>query len=361
MAVSVAALRAEARIDASAIATNAAVLRAAAPRARLCAVVKADGYGHGAATAAHAAQGDWLAVATAGEAAELRTAGIRSSRILVMGALSPSEREVALAADADLVAWEPGFLDGLPADARVHVKLDSGMGRLGTRSPEQATAVAEQLAEAGQLAGLMTHFATADDPDDDGFFAGQLACFTDWVAPLRARFPDAVVHAANSAATLREPAAHFDMIRAGVALYGLDPGNDDAAAHGLHPALSLRSYVGAVKACAAGESTGYGRRFLAARDTTLATVPIGYGDGWRRGLTNNAEVVIGGVRRPLVGTVSMDNVTVDLGPGVTEVRPGDPVTLIGEGITAEEIAHRLGTINYEVTCGLTARVTRTLA
>jgi alanine racemase len=117
--------------------------------------------------------------------------------------------------------------------------------------------------------------------------------------------------------------------------------------------------VAAVKACAAGESTGYGRRFVAERDTVLATVPIGYGDGWRRGLTNNAEVVVGGVRYPLVGTVSMDNVTVDLGPGATGVRPGDEVVLIGEGISAEEVARRLGTLNYEVTCGLTSRVTRT--
>ncbi|MBA2347167.1 MAG: alanine racemase [Solirubrobacterales bacterium] len=352
-------LRAEASIDAAAIAANAGVLRAAAaPRTLLCAVVKADGYGHGAVTAARAARSDWLAVATAQEAAGLRAAALTDVRILVMGALSPPERAIALAADADVVAWEPEFLDGLPTDARVHVKLDSGMGRLGTRSPEQATTVAERLADRGQLAGLMTHFATADDPGDDGFFAAQLARFTDWVEPLRARFLEAVVHAANSAATFREPAAHFDMVRAGVALYGLDPANADPATHGLRPALSLRSYVGAVKACAAGESAGYGRRFVSERDTMLATVPIGYGDGWRRGLTNRAEVVVGGRRYAQVGTVSMDNVTVDLGPGPTDVRPGDPVTLIGEGITAEEVAHRLETINYEVTCGLTARVMR---
>ncbi len=168
-----------------------------------------------------------------------------------------------------------------------------------------------------------------------------------------------LLHAANSAATLREPAAHFDMVRTGVALYGLDPANEDPAAHGLTPALRLTSYVAAVKACAPGESAGYGRRFVAEHPTTIATVPIGYGDGWRRGLTDNAEVVIGGARYPLVGTVSMDNVTVDLGPGEPTIRPGDEVTLIGDGITAEEVARRLGTINYEVTCGLTARVTRT--
>lgn len=353
------ALRAQAHVDPAAIAANAATLRAAlAPQTRLCAVVKADGYGHGAASAARSAHADWLAVATALEAAELRAAGLTTFRILVMGALSPAEREIALAARADVVAWELAFLDGLPPQARVHVKLDSGMGRLGTRSPAQATAVAEALAARGQLAGLMTHFATADVAGD-AFFGEQLARFTAWALPLRERFPGVLVHAANSAATFREPASHFDMVRAGVALYGLDPANADPARLGLRPALRLTSYVATVKACAAGESAGYGRRFVAARDTVVATVPIGYGDGWRRGLTNNADVVIRGTRFPLVGTVSMDNVTVDLGPDATGIRPGDEVTLIGGGITAEEVAGRLRTLNYEVTCGLTARVTRT--
>lgn len=355
------ARRAQADVDPAAIAENAATVRAAlTPGTRLCAVVKADGYGHGAALTARAAAPDWLAVATALEAGELRAAGFTEPRILVMGALSAEEREIALAAGADVVAWELTFLDGLPADARVHVKLDSGMGRLGTRSPAQATAVAEALAARGQLAGLMTHFATADDSADP-FFDEQLTRFTAWATPLRERFPDAIVHAANSAATFREPAAHFDMVRAGVALYGLDPSNTDPERLGLRPALRLTSYVSAVKPCAAGESAGYGRRFVASEPTVLATIPIGYGDGWRRGLTDNADVVIGGARYPLVGAVSMDNITVDLGPGATAVRVGDAVTLIGDTITAEEIAGRLGTLNYEVTCGLTARVTRTVA
>ncbi len=352
--------RAHAHVDPAAITANAAVVRATlTPRTRLCAVVKAGGYGHGAALAARAAAPDWLGVATAREAADLRAAGLTEPPILVMGALSPPEREIALAARADVVAWELAFLDGLPEDARVHVKLDTGMGRLGTRSPEQATAVAEALAARGQLAGLMTHFATADAADDP-FFAEQLGRFTAWAHPLRERYGDALVHAANSAATFRAPAAHFDMVRAGVALYGLDPANEDPARLGLRPALRLTSYVAAVKACAVGESAGYGRRFVAARDTMIATVPIGYGDGWPRGLTNLGEAVIAGKRYPLVGTVSMDNITVDLGPATT-VDPGEPVTLVGDGITVEEVARRLGTINYEVTCGLSARVTRTVA
>jgi alanine racemase len=149
------------------------------------------------------------------------------------------------------------------------------------------------------------------------------------------------------------------MVRPGVAVYGLDPFGEDAAARDLEPALELVSRVAAVKPCRAGESAGYGRRFIAARDTVLATVPIGYGDGWRRALTNNADVSIGGATFPLVGTVSMDNITVDLGPpGGAGVAVDDEVVLVGRGITAEAVAQRLGTINYEVTTGLLPRAER---
>jgi alanine racemase len=245
----------------------------------------------------------------------------------------------------------------------VHVKLDTGMGRLGTRDPAEATRVAERVAAAPglRLAGLLTHFATADERGD-AFFGEQLARFTAWARPLRERFPQARLHAANSAALLRDPAAHFDVVRPGVALYGIDPFGEDPAAHGLEPALELVSYVAEVKPCAAGESTGYGRRFVAERDTVLGTVPIGYGDGWRRGLTNDCDLLVRGRRRPLVGTVSMDNVTVDLGPDGGGVRRGDEVVLLGarggERLLAEEVARRLGTIGYEVVCGLLPRVPR---
>jgi alanine racemase len=171
-----------------------------------------------------------------------------------------------------------------------------------------------------------------------------------------------VVHAANSAGTLRDPAAHFDMVRTGIAMYGLHPFQGDPAELGLEAALELRSYVAEVKAIAAGESAGYGRRFVAEGPTTLATGPIGYGDGVRRALSDNADVLIGGRRRPLRGTVSMDNVTVDLGPDGGGVGRGDEAVLIGaqggERIGAEEWARRLDTINYEVTCGISRRVPR---
>jgi alanine racemase len=239
----------------------------------------------------------------------------------------------------------------------VHVKLDTGMGRLGTRDPEAATRVAEAVERAGgTVAGLMSHFAPADERGDD-FFGEQLERFRAWAEPLRERFPGALLHLANSAGTLRDEAAHFDLVRCGVAIYGLDPFQEDPANEDLQPALSLHSWVAAVKPLAPGESVGYGRRFTADVPMDIATVPIGYGDGWRRGLTNDAEVVIRGRRHPLVGTVSMDNVTIAIVPG-SGVTVGDDVTLIGDGILAEDVARRLGTINYEVTCGLTARVPR---
>jgi alanine racemase len=204
----------------------------------------------------------------------------------------------------------------------------------------------------------MTHFATADEPDRS-FVREQLGAFLPWARGVAARHPGVIVHAANTAATLAEPDARLDMVRCGVAIYGLDPFQEDPAAHGLEPALELRSYVAAVKPVAPGQSAGYGRRFVAERHSWLATIPVGYGDGYRRGLTNDADVIVAGRRVPLVGAVSMDNVTVDLGPAeAPPVRCGAPVVLIGEGIMAEDLARRLGTINYEVTCGISARVPR---
>jgi alanine racemase len=353
-------LRALARIDAGAIARNTTRMARAADGVVVCAVVKADGYGHGAIAAARAALeggAGWLAVAAAQEARELRDAGI-DARLLVMGALDPEELAVALEADADVVAWTEEFLGALPRSARVHVKLDTGMGRLGTRDPALATRLADEAGD--RLEGLMTHFATADELQDT-FMDDQLGRFREWVDPLRERFPDAVVHAANSAATLRDCATHFDMVRPGIALYGMDPFGEDPFARELEPALTLLTTVQAVKDVAPGESAGYGRRFVARDPTRLATLPIGYGDGWRRALTNNADVLIGGRRFPLVGTVSMDNITVDVGLD-SGVSVGDEAVLIGaqgpERILAEEVARRLDTINYEVSCGLTPRVVR---
>jgi len=364
--------RAVARIDLGAVERNCAHLKSLLSNgARLCAVVKADAYGHGDVWCARAALeggADWLAVATAPEAEELRRHGIRA-RILVMGALTHEDARIALASAADVVAWDERFVQFLQetaeADdlrANVHVKLDTGMGRLGAKDEATARAVAQAVDDADRLdlRGAMTHFATADEPGDE-HFPHQLDRFKPFAEELRRGRDGLVVHAANSAATYRDEAAHFDMVRCGIAVYGLDPFQKDPGERGLAPALRLESYVAAVRGFEVGESAGYGRRWRAEQPTCVGTLPIGYGDGWRRDLTNNAEVLVRGRRFPLVGTVSMDNVTIDLGPE-TDVEPGDRAVLIGEDggerILCEDVAQRLGTINYEITCGLSQRVRR---
>jgi alanine racemase len=363
------AVRALARVNLSAIERNVAQLEREAPKAALCAVVKADGYGHGMVPSAQAALrggATWLAVATALEARELRAGVGAGVRILVLGALSDEELPIALDADADIAVWTIERAQALVASgrpARVHVKLDSGLGRLGTRDPQEADAVvaAVDAAEHLELAGAWTHFATADERGD-AFFGEQLAAFKAWVEPHRAAHPGLLAHAANSAAVLRDPASHFDLVRCGVAIYGLDPFGEDPASRDLEPALELVSYVAALKTTAPGESAGYGRRFVAQRETRLATVPIGYGDGYRRALSNQAHALLHGRRIDLVGTVSMDNVTFDVGAAGLGPKLGDDVVLIGaqgaERITAEDLARLIDTINYEITTGITARVPR---
>jgi alanine racemase len=334
-------------------------------------VVKANGYGHGAAACAAAAmRGETtrLAVASASEAEELRL-HFPDTPILVMGALTEEELRIALAARADVAVWRDGFR-GLCSQvaaefgrmAQVHVKLDSGMGRLGERDPAKLIELARacHTDQRLELAGVWTHFATADE-EGDTYLGEQLAAFAPVADAVRELAPDCTVHAANSAATLREAATHFDMVRCGIAIYGLDPFQRDPAEHDLEPALELHSYVADVKRFEAGASAGYGRTWRATDDTWVGVLPIGYGDGVRRGLSNNGEVLVGGRRYPLVGTVSMDNITIELGPE-TDVEPGAPAVLIGaqgsDRILAEEVASRLGTINYEVTCGISQRVTR---
>ncbi|MBN9623720.1 MAG: alanine racemase, partial [Actinobacteria bacterium] len=290
---------------------------------------------------------------------------------ITLGALTDAEVDVVLGAGSAISVWRPGFLElvaararALGRPARVHVKHDSGMGRLGTFDGEEVVALARAVAADPdlELAGVWTHFATADEPDDDGgYFFEQLDRFEPVAAAVRAEFPAVTVHAANSAAVFRSPRSHFDMARCGVAIYGLDPFQDDPTSRGLRPALSWHSHVAAVKRFPVGQSAGYGRRWKAPEDTWVGLVPLGYGDGVRRALTNHCDVLVAGRRYPLVGTVSMDNLTIDLGPE-TEIEPGAEAVLIGrqgeEEIRAEEIAARLETINYEVTCAISPRVPR---
>jgi alanine racemase len=379
--------RAVARIDLGALRANCERLRSELGAARLCAVVKADGYGHGAAACAEAAVAGGattLAVAAATEAAELAAAGVAGGPgaepadgapdLLTLGALTGAEVDVVLGAGSAISVWTPGFLDlvaararALGRPARVHLKHDSGMGRLGTFDGEEVVRLARAAAADPDLepAGVWTHFATADEPDDDeGYFFEQLARFEPVAEAVHAEHPGVTVHAANSAAVFRSERSHFDMARCGVAIYGLDPFQLDPTARGLAPVLSLRSHVAAVKRFPAGQSAGYGRRWRAPEDTWVGVVPLGYGDGVRRALSNDCDVLVDGRRHPLVGTVSMDNLTIDLGPETT-VEPGAEAVLIGrqgaDEIRAEELAARLDTINYEITCGISPRVPRRAA
>ena len=364
--------RAVARIDLGAIRHNAGRLVRAAGGARVMAIVKADGYGHGAVPAARAAlEGGAaaLGVATVAEAETLRAAGI-DAPLLVMGPLARREWARAAAVAAEVAVWTPEAV-ARAADAaaggsraRLHLKLDTGMGRLGAR-PEDVAALAGAAAadDRVEVAGLMTHFATADETEGENaaFMDEQLLRFRAAAAGLRARFPRAALHAANSAATFREPAAAFDMVRCGIALYGCSPFGGDPADLDLRPAMSLVSYLAATKTLLSRESAGYGRAWRAARGTRVAVVPVGYADGYSRALSGRAEVLARGRRVPVVGTISMDQLTVDLGPG-GEDEVGEEVVLLGvqgaERVTAEELAALRGTINYEVVCAVGARVPR---
>ena len=328
--------RSQITIDLGALRRNVARLREAAGSAELWAVVKADAYGHGAADVAPAALeagAAALCVSTVREGEALRRI-LPDARVVVMGPLGPGDDEAARLTGLEVTVSTPE----LPAGLRVHAKVDTGMGRWGM-VPEEARRLPRE-----RLAGLMSHLATADEPDS-GFAREQIERFR----VLAAELPGVTAHVANSAATLRFPEARFDAVRCGIALYGLSPFGDDPARHGLEPVLSWRSYVALVKTLAAGESTGYGRRFVAERPTRIGIVPVGYADGWRRGLTG-AEVLVGSARRPVVGTVSMDAFSVQL-DGETA---GTPVTLVGDGVLVEVHARRLGTINYEITCGISS-------
>ena len=365
-------VRAVAVVDTGAVERNCArLLRELDDGTTLCAAVKADAYGHGmaeCAAAALAGGASRLAVATAAEAAALRVAQ-PDVPLLTMGALSDTELDQALGAASDVAVWHPSFLEAVARRAEalgvrpaVHVKYDSGMGRLGQRDPRVVAGLLQAAAsdQRVELAGLWTHFATADEPGS-AFFDEQLRRFTDLAEVARVDHPDLLVHAANSAGTLRSRGSHFDMVRCGIAIYGLDPFQESPFARDLEPALELRSYVAAVRQFERGASAGYGQVWKAPSARWVGTAPIGYGDGVRRALTNNGEVLVGGRRYPIVGAVSMDNITLDLGEQ-TEVEPGDGAVVIGpqgdDRILCEEVARRLATINYEVTTGIAPRVPR---
>jgi alanine racemase len=324
--------RSEITIDLGALRRNVRTLLRALDGSHLWAVVKADAYGHGMTDVAGAALGAGataLCVATIPEGLALRNE-YRTERIIVLGPAG-SNREVAQARDA---ALELAIADGeIPDGIRVHLKLDTGMGRYG---------LSELPTPPADVVGLMTHLATADS--DVEFARQQLERFRSATDEFKAL----TRHVANSAAALRLPEARFDAARCGVAMYGLSPFNTDPAEDGLEPVLSWHTNLAQVKRLEAGASTGYGRRFVAKEPTWIGIVPVGYGDGFRRDLTGT-EVRVAGEPRRVVGTISMDSFAVELD---RELPPGSPVVLVGQGVLAESHAQMAGTINYELTCGI---------
>ncbi len=362
--------RSTAVIDLAALRHNVSRLVRAAAGAEMMAVVKANAYGHGAVACAHAALeggAGSLAVASVEEAEELRLGGVTAS-ILVMSPLTGGGFARALAAGCEVVVGDPAGVHGMAGasggrPARVHVEVDTGMGRLGV-PPDGAMALAEAAAAAGcDVVGLMTHFATADEREgpEAGFMREQLVRFRQLVPAFRDRFPGVRMHAANSAAVLRDPDAAFDMVRCGIAVYGCSPFGGDPSDDDLVPVMRWVSHLAQVKPFTSRMSAGYGRMWRAARGTAVGIIPVGYADGFARDLSNNDEVLVGGRRVPVVGAVSMDLIAVDLGPGAAEWG-GEEVVIIGrqgdERITAEEIARRRGSIPYEVTCAVSPRVAR---
>ncbi|MEO8265689.1 MAG: alanine racemase [Ilumatobacteraceae bacterium] len=358
-----------AEVDLDAVRHNVEVLCAAAAPAAVWAVVKADGYGHGAvpiAGAALAGGASGLCVALTKEGVELRAAGFECP-ILVLSEQPVSELVEAVHAGLELTVYSQAQLVAIAeAGGRshpVHLKIDTGMRRVGAAANE-AIDLAETIGGSPEvrLAGLCTHLAIADEPADP-FNAAQIAAFHDVVAALAAAgFGAPLVHAANSAATLALPNTRFDMVRVGIAIYGISPGPAlDEHARMLRPAMSLHARVSHVKTVRGGERISYGLRHRFDTDTTVATLPIGYADGVpRRLFATGGDVLIGGKRRPIVGVVTMDQLMVDCGSDGASV--GDEAVLIGrqgsESITAADWADRLGTIGYEVVCGISARVDR---
>ena len=324
--------RSELTIDLGALRRNVKHLIETLGGAELWAVVKADGYGHGAVDAAGAAIGAGaraLCVVTLAEGLELR-AEYPDARILVMGPLVPGEVARARDAGLEIAVADADIPEGIP----VHIKLDTGMGRFG---------LSELLsAPARNVVGLMSHFATADcDPE---FARTQVARFRKLTDPN----PNLTRHIANSAAALRLPESRFDAARCGIALYGLSPFAGDPGEDGLEPVLRWESRLTQVKLLQPGQSTGYGRRFVADKPTWIGLVPVGYADGFRRDMTGS-EVLVEGERRPVVGTISMDSFAVTL---ERELLAGTPVVLVGDGLLVERHARVAETINYEITCGI---------
>lgn len=374
-----------AEIDLDALAHNYQEVRAATdPRAQVCCVVKADGYGHGALRVAAELQGlgaDWFAVSNLEEALQLRRGGINKP-ILVLGFTPPEEAAALSEGGISQCVYSTDYAEKLSLCAqavgvqvKIHAKIDTGMSRLGFYFQDifRDEGAIEEVIRACSLPGLIpegvfSHFAVSDEGEDgDAFTMRQFGCFKELSEALvRAGVggdKPPIRHCANSAAVFDYPLSHLDMVRAGVVLYGLYPSNELRARPDLRPVLSLRSVVSHIKTLLPGATVSYGREFTADHEMRVATVPVGYADGYPRALNfgGGAQVLIRGRRCPVLGRICMDQLMADV-TGVPDAAMGDRVTLIGRDgggeITADEVAGWEGTINYEVVCALSKRVPR---
>ena len=340
---------------------------------KLLVSVKANAYGHGAVPVARLAEDsgvDWLSVATVPEGMELRQAGIHLP-ILKFSPLFAEEMEAALQAELTLTVCEPSNVELLEKTclrikrrANVHLKVDTGMGRIGVAAEEAAALAAfiENKCPSLHLQGVFTHLPVSDESDPT-YTQQQIERFKSVVDAIQRAIGRQVelVHCANSGAVLAHPDGWLDLVRAGIMVYGYYPDADTPRSIPLKPGLSFLTRVSFLKKVAAGTSIGYGRTWLAPQDTWIATFSAGYADGFNRLLSNRGRVLINGRSYPIAGRVCMDQSMADLGPE-TEVRVGDEVVLIGKSgeqeITCDEMARLLGTITYEITCQINARVPR---
>jgi alanine racemase len=355
-------------VDLDAIRHNVRLLRR--DGAAFMAVVKANGYGHGAipvASAALDAGAAWFGVALVEEGVALREAGL-DAPILVLAEFPPGSEEDALAARLTPTVYTAQAVRRLSAAATavgdvrpgVHVKVDTGMHRVGAH-PADVPALCRAMLEAGlRVEGLWTHLAKSEELDDPftTLQLGRFGAVVNVLASAGVRVP--TLHAANSAAAIARPETRFDVVRVGIAMYGVAPGGGVADVPGLRPAMSWRSAVSFVKRVTAGERLSYGLRYRLDRDATVATVPVGYADGYSRLLSNRADVLIRGRPHRVAGAVTMDQILVDCGD--EQVESGDEVVLIGrqgdQSILASELSELMGTIPYEVVCGVSERVPR---
>ena len=370
-----------AEIDLDALARDfQAVRQAANPQAKVCCVVKADAYGHGAVRMAQEFESlgaDWFAVSNLEEALQLRLAGLNQP-ILVLGYTPPEEAAALSKHNISQCLYSLDYARELSHCAveagvtvKVHVKIDTGMSRLGFyyQDISRDEATVQEVKTACTLPGLypegiFTHFAVSDEgTEGDSFTMRQFGCFKEMIESLlRKGVSFEVRHCANSAAVFDYPLSHLDMVRAGIVIYGLYPSGTLRNRPQLSPVLSLRSVVSHVKTVKPGATVSYGRVFTADREMKVATVPVGYADGYPRILsTQGAQVLIGGKRCPILGRICMDQLMADV-TALPQVQVGDLVTLIGrdgeEEITVDELAALEGSINYEVVCGLSKRVPR---